>query len=144
MINSVNLVGRITSDPELKKTQSGISVCTFTLAVKRPNVKDTTDFIPCVAWRQSADFLCSYGHKGNIVAVSGVLTSRKYDDSNGNHRVAYEVVCDTLNLCEKRSNYQEDINTMQQTNSSKNRNFEHQEKQQSNFEEIPQDGDLPF
>ena len=85
-MNSINLVGRLTADPELKTTQSGISVCTFSLAVNRPRVKDTTDFINCVAWRQSAEYLCNYGRKGNLVAVSGVLTSRKYDDSNGNHR----------------------------------------------------------
>ena len=58
-MNSINLVGRLTADPELKTTQSGISVCTFSLAVNRPRVKDTTDFINCVAWRQSAEYLCN-------------------------------------------------------------------------------------
>ena len=143
-MNSINLVGRLTADPELKTTQSGISVCTFSLAVNRPRVKDTTDFINCVAWRQSAEYLCNYGRKGNLVAVSGVLTSRKYDDSNGNHRVAYEVVCDALNLCENRSNTQGIQTPTQITNDSQRQNLGHQTSQQSNLEEIAPDEDLPF
>ena len=143
-MNSINLVGRLTADPELKTTQSGISVCTFSLAVNRPRVKDTTDFINCVAWRQSAEYLCNYGRKGNLVAVSGLLTSRKYDDSNGNHRVAYEVVCDALNLCENRSNSQVVQTPTQITNGSQRQNLGHQTEQQSNLEEIAPDEDLPF
>ena len=143
-MNSINLVGRLTADPELKTTQSGISVCTFSLAVNRPRVKDATDFINCVAWRQSAEYLCNYGRKGNLVAVSGVLTSRKYDDSNGNHRVSYEVVCDTLNLCESRSNSHVAQTPTQTTNDSQRPNFWHQTAQQSNLEEIAPDEDLPF
>lgn len=101
-MNSINLVGRLVQDPELKQTQSGKSVCSFTLAVSRPRVKDTTDFINCVVWNQSAEYLTTYGRKGNLVAVTGVLTSRKYDDKDGNHRTAFEVVCDLVSLCESR------------------------------------------
>lgn len=97
-MNSINLVGRLTADPELKTTNSGKSVCSFTLAVSRPRVKDTTDFINVVAWNQSAEYLANYGHKGSLVAVTGVLTSRKYDDKDGNHRTAFEVVCDSVSL----------------------------------------------
>lgn len=99
-MNSINLVGRLTTDPELKQTNSGKSVCSFTLAVSRPRVKDTTDFINAVVWNQSAEYLTNYGRKGNLVAVTGVLTSRKYDDKDGNHRTAFEVVCDSVSLCE--------------------------------------------
>ena len=101
-MNSINLVGRLTADPELKQTNSGKSVCAFTLAVSRPRVKDTTDFINLTVWNQSAEYLTNYGHKGSLVAVTGVLTSRKYDDKNGNHRTAFEVVCDNISICDSR------------------------------------------
>lgn len=101
-MNNINITGRLCGDPELRKTSSDISVCSFTLAVKRPKVKDTTDFINCTAFRQSADYLTTYGFKGNLVAVSGILTSRKYQDKNGNNRVAFEVVCDNVELCESK------------------------------------------
>ena len=97
-MNSINLVGRVAQDLELKKTQNDISVCAFTLAVSRPKVKDVTDFINCVAWRQSAEYLCKYGVKGSMVAISGTLQTRKYEDKNGNKRTAFEVVADSLNL----------------------------------------------
>ena len=73
-MNSTNMIGRLTADPELRRTPDGTAVCTFTLAVRRPRVKDTSDFIDFVAWRQSAEYLSQYGHKGDIVAVSGPLT----------------------------------------------------------------------
>jgi len=97
-MNSVNIVGRITDDPVKRVTTSGITVCQFTLAVDRPRVKDTTDFISCVAWRQSAEFLCNYGHKGDRVGISGVLTQRSFEDKNGNKRYVHEVVADNLEL----------------------------------------------
>ena len=97
-MNSINLVGRVAQDLELKKTQSDISVCTFTLAVNRPKVKDVTDFINCVAWRQSAEYLGKYGIKGSMVALSGTLQARKYEDKEGHKRTAFEVVADSLNL----------------------------------------------
>lgn len=97
-MNTCCFTGRITSDPELKQTQNGLVVCSFTLAVARPRVKDTTDFINFVAWRQSAEYLCNYGHKGDMVEVSGVLTARKFEDSNGNKRTAFEVVADSVKL----------------------------------------------
>lgn len=95
-MNSINLVGRLTADPELRYTPNGTAVCSFTLAVDRPRVKDTTDFISCVAWRQPGEYLCKYGHKGSMTAVSGCLTSRRYEDKNGAKRVAFEVLCDAL------------------------------------------------
>jgi single-strand DNA-binding protein len=103
-MNSCNLTGRLTADPTLKSTQNGVSVCSFTLAVKRPRVKDTTDFINCTAWRASAEYLCSYGRKGAMVEVTGALTSRKYEDNDGNQRTAFEVVADNLGVLESRSN----------------------------------------
>ena len=97
-MNVTSFVGRLTHDPELKQTPNGVPVCSFTLAVKRPKVKDTTDFINYVAWRQSAEYICKYGKKGSTVAVTGVLTTRNYEDKNGQKRTAYEILVDALNL----------------------------------------------
>jgi single-strand DNA-binding protein len=97
-MNSINLVGRIAQDLELKKTSNDISVCAFSVAVSRPKVKDVADFINCVAWRQSAEYLCKYGIKGSMVAISGTLQSRKYEDKEGKTRTVFEVVADSLNL----------------------------------------------
>lgn len=139
-MNSINLVGRLTADPELKQTQSGKSVCSFTIAVSRPRVKDTTDFINAVVWNQSAEYLTNYGHKGNLVAVTGVLTSRKYDDKDGNHRTAFEVVCDSVSLCESRDKGQGGTNTTP-TNKTQNNGIVEPPMQ---FVDLDNDSDLPF
>ena len=138
-MNSINLVGRVAQDLELKKTQSDISVCTFTLAVNRPKVKDVTDFINCVAWRQSAEYLCKYGVKGSMVAISGTLQTRKYEDKNGNKRTAFEVVADSLNLVllPKNEFANKDVNKTSKPATTENfgANME--------FEEV-EDSELPF
>ena len=102
-MNSICITGNLTRDIELKSSQSGLSVCTFTLAVKRPHTAETTDFIPCVAWRQSADFLAKYARKGNRVGVTGVLTSRMYEDRDGKKRTFYEVTASAVELLESRT-----------------------------------------
>ena len=139
-MNSINLVGRLTADPELKQTNSGKSVCSFTLAVSRPRVKDTTDFINVVVWNQSAEYLTNYGRKGNLVAVTGVLTSRKYDDKDGNHRTAFEVVCDLVSLCESRDKGQDGV-SVTPTNKSSNKGIVEPPAQ---FVDLDNDSDLPF
>ena len=139
-MNSINLVGRLTTEPELKTTNSGKSVCSFTLAVARPRVKDTTDFINAVVWEKSAEYLTTYGRKGNIVAVTGVLTSRKYDDKDGNHRTAFEVVCDSVSLCESRGNGQVGTNTTPTAKTQNNGIVE----PHIQFEEMSNDDELPF
>ena len=101
-MNSCNFTGRIANDLELKTTTSGISVCSFTLAVKRPRVKDTTDFINFTAFRQTAEYLNTYARKGTLVEVSGTLTSRKWEDKNGNKRTAFEVVIDNASIIESK------------------------------------------
>ena len=95
-MNSINLVGRIGHDLELKQTPNGVPVCSFTIAVKRPKVKDVVDWIPCTVWRQGAEYICKYGRKGNMVAVTGILTTRSYEDKNRNKRIAYEVSVDGI------------------------------------------------
>ena len=101
-MNNISLVGRLTADPELKQTQSGISVTSFSIAVDRSGSKDTTDFLPCVAWRQTAEFVCKYFRKGQRIGLIGKLTSRKYEDKNGNPRTAYEVVADHVEFVESK------------------------------------------
>ena len=101
-INSVTLVGRITKDIELRKTSSNTSVCNFTVAVDRrfqsqQANSQSADFINCIAWRQSADFLASYAQKGTIVGVEGRIQTRSYDGANGKVYVT-EVVADRLSL----------------------------------------------
>ena len=139
-MNTINLVGRLTADPELKTTQSGKSVCSFTLAVNRPRVKDTTDFINCVSWNQSAEYLTNYGRKGSLVAVTGVLTSRKYDDKDGNHRTAFEVVCDLVSLCESKDNGKDGIVNTQPTKTPNKGIVE----PPAQFVDLDNDSDLPF
>lgn len=101
-MNSINLTGRICNDVEAKTTQGGKMVMQVNLAVKRPFTKDITDFIPLVIWEQKAEFLSNYAQKGSMIAVSGKLTSRRYQDSKGNNRTAYEVVCETVELLDSK------------------------------------------
>lgn len=95
-MNKTCLTGRITKDPELRTTSNGTSVCSFTVAVDRPNVRDTVDFIDCVAWRTSAEFVSKYFKKGDGIEVEGHITTRSYEDKNGNKRKAVEVVSDSV------------------------------------------------
>ena len=101
-MNSINLTGNICNDLELKQTNSGKSVISFNLAVKRPFSKDTTDFIPVVVYEQPAEYLSRYAHKGTKIAVSGKLTTRKYQDKNGNDRTAFEVVANNIQFVESK------------------------------------------
>lgn len=100
MLNKVILTGRLTANPELKSTQSGTNVTSFSLAVQRNfkngNGEYDTDFLNCVAFRSQAEFLTKYFDKGQLVTVVGSLTSRRYEDANGNKRTAFDVVCDEV------------------------------------------------
>lgn len=102
MINKVILVGRLTKDVELRKTNSNTSVCSFTLACNRRFQSQqggpTADFINCIAWRQSADFLARYASKGAIVGVEGRITTRSYDNQSGQKVYVTEVTCDNVQL----------------------------------------------
>lgn len=142
MANNITITGRLTADPELKTTPNGVSVCSFTLAVKRPRTSDTTDFIPCQAWRQSAEYLSKYGAKGNIVAVTGSLTTRKWQDQNGNNRINYDVTCDTVELLESRSSGEANNNTTYNSNVPQNASGATYDS--SKLEEIGDDEELPF
>ncbi|NCB33142.1 MAG: single-stranded DNA-binding protein, partial [Erysipelotrichia bacterium] len=117
MINRVVLVGRLTKDIEVRKTQSGLSVAAFTVACDRrfasrnqdaggQNQQPSADFINCVAWRQSADFLGSYGRKGALVGVEGRIQTRNYNDKEGKKVYVTEIVCDNVQLLESKSQSQ--------------------------------------
>lgn len=97
-MNSINITGRICADPEKRTSNSGKSVTSITVAVKRPFTKDTTDFLTVILWEKKCDYICQYGHKGDMVAVSGVLTARSWEDKDGNKRISYEIVSDTVEL----------------------------------------------
>lgn len=101
-MNTIQITGRLTADPECKHTQNGVAVCSYTLAVKRPKVKDATDFLPVVSWRHGAEYLCQYAHKGDMIAATGTLTARKWQDKDGNNRVSYEVQTDTVEILSPR------------------------------------------
>lgn len=96
-------IGRLTKSPELKTTQGGLSVCSFTIAVDRGYQKGEereADFINVVAWRSSAEFLCKYFDKGDPVQIVGSLQTRTWDDAQGVKHFATEVVADTINFVE--------------------------------------------
>lgn len=105
-MNSICLMGRLTADPELKTTQSGVAVTSFSVAVDRaytPKGQERqTDFINCVAWRQTAEFITRYFRKGNRIALQGSLQSRSYTANDGNKRTVYEVVIDNAFFCESK------------------------------------------
>lgn len=141
-MNSINITGRLCADPELKTTQSGVSVCSYNLAVKRPKVKDTTDFLTVVSWRQGAEYIAKFGHKGDVVAVSGVLTTRSWEDKNGNKRTSYEIVSDTVELVGGTKTEQ---NTQQATNISQLTPYNsNNQASQQDFITIVSDEELPF
>ena len=130
MINNVVLCGRLTAAPELKTTNNGQSVTTFTIAVERRfQTKDgerQTDFINCVAWRNTAEFISKYFKKGDPIAIQGEIQTRKYTDKDGNKRVAFEIIVNDARFVPAKSN-----------NDSPAAN-------NNDFTEISGDDDLPF
>ena len=106
-MNSVNIIGRLTKDIELKETQSGKKVCSFRIAVS--NGKDRPSyFFSCVAWNETAKNLAKFFHKGDMVGLSGNLTSREYEDADGNKKSAIEILVLGFDFCNGgRSNNEE-------------------------------------
>ena len=144
-MNTINITGRITEEPELKNTQSGVAVCSYTLAVKRPKVKDTTDFISVVSWRQGAEYLCNYAHKGDMVAVTGALTSRKWQDKDGNNRTTFEVVTDAVEIVSNAQNRASAGQATTYTAKPQNAaNYANTSTQYDAVDGIVDDLDLPF
>lgn len=127
-MNHVILMGRLTRDPELRHTNSGTAVVSFTIAVEHRASQEThTDFIDIVAWKGTAEFVSKYFTKGQMIAVYGRLSIRDWTDKDGNKRKSAEVVADNVYF----------------TDSKKSRT-ESAEPAQAEFEDIDDDGDLPF
>lgn len=133
-MNRVILLGRLARDPELRQTANNVAVASFAVAVNRPYQKDKerqADFIECVAWRGTGEFVARYFAKGDPIALEGRLQVRSYDDKQGGKRKAYEVVCENVEFTGSRERRQTD-GPQEQTYDA------------SDFEEVDSDGDLPF
>ena len=131
-LNKVILGGRMTADPELKQTPQGTSVTSFSIAVNRRGKDAQTDFINCVAWRQTADFICRFFKKGSSICISGSVQTRTWNDQQNNKRYATEIVIDEAYFVDSKVECSTNEGSPTFTNS------------QANFEEIPADDDLPF
>ena len=133
-MNQVILIGRLTRDPDSRLLDSGISLCRFNLAVdrkfKNAGGERESDFISCVAWRQTAEFIAKHFAKGSKMALSGTIQTRSYD-KDGEKRYATEVITDSVEFVEKRGDHAPD------TGSSRNT------AQQDDFVEVD-DSELPF
>lgn len=136
--NKVILGGRLTSDIELKTTQSGVSVCSFTIAVNRKvpqGSEQKADFITCQAWRQTAEFIAKYFRKGYSICIVGRIETRNWTDQNGQKRYATEVVVDEANFVESKNDGGQATPAIPEYTST---------MPAPTFEEVPNDGDLPF
>ncbi|NLJ30872.1 MAG: single-stranded DNA-binding protein [Clostridiales bacterium] len=153
MLNVAVLMGRLVADPELRHTSNDISVTSFTIAVDRSYVKSgadrQADFIDIVAWRSTADFVCKYFHKGQLVAVQGSIQTRTYTDKDGNKRKAFEVVADNVHFAESKrdsnaasGNYHSTTRT--DTTAAEQPAPAYTSGDTGDFEEIVSDDDLPF
>ena len=125
MLNKIIVMGRLTRDPELRYTQNNTPVASFTLACDRDLGEKQTDFLDCVAWKKTAEFVNNYFRKGGMAIVAGRLQSRQWQDKDGNKRTNWEIVCDNVYFGE-----------------SKARSDAPQQKPA--FVEIDDEGDLPF
>lgn len=139
MLNSVCLMGRLVADPELRQTPSGVSVCSFRIAVDRTyqpkGQEKQTDFINIVTWRSTAEFVSRYFRKGQLVAVQGSIQTSQYTDRDGNKRTAFDVVADNVFFAEKKAESDE---------TKQGAGYRHGPDIQGDFEEIVGNDELPF
>ena len=131
-MNKVILSGRLTSEPELKQTPQGVSVCSFNLAVDRQSKDDIADFPNIVALRQTAEFVSRYLSKGRKIIVEGALRTRTYDDNSGNKRKVTEVEAERIEFADSKPADNASAYSSPQFNEA------------PRFEEIPNDSELPF
>ncbi len=157
MLNRVILMGRLVADPELRQTTSGVSVATFRLAIDRNyqakgSTERQTDFISCVAWRQTAEFISRYFSKGRMIALEGSLQSRNYEDKTGVKRTAYEVIVDQAYFADSKPSGGQNSDRGGIPFPTEPPQFEESQKGGNlsvgdfgSFEEVDtDDGDLPF
>lgn len=146
MINMVALMGRLTYEPELRTTPSGVSVLRFQVACdrsyQRAGAERQADFIDCVAWRQTAEFISRYFHKGSMIAVEGTIQTGNYTDKNGQNRKQVEVLANNVSFCGSKS---EGGVAAPQTQDFSQPAPSYASADNSDFEEIVDDeDDLPF
>lgn len=145
MINTVALMGRLTADPELKHTPNGYAVVSFCIAVNRRFKDQQADFINCVAWRQTAEFICKYFGKGQMIALEGSIQTRNYTDQDGNKRNATEVLVENVSFCEsKKSESNSRPSPSAAASAAAAPSPGYSSGSSENFEEITLDDDLPF
>ena len=149
-LNKVVLAGRMTADPELKQTTSGISVLSFTVAVNRGYVSKSSeqserqaDFIRVVAWRQTAEFISKYFRKGSAICVTGSLQVRSWQDQQGQRRESVEVIADEAMFVESRGG-ESNANTSYTPDTYQAPSFSSNPGSAPNFEDHNTDDDLPF
>ena len=143
MMNRAVLVGRIVRDPELRKTTSGMSVVSFTLAIDnrvRQGAERTTSFIPVTAWNQTADNIAKYVHKGMLLGVDGRLNQRSYTN-NENRKVS---VADTVTFLEKRQDSGNDQSSLGYEDNRSQNSYSSAEMNDNQESDITTDDDLPF
>lgn len=145
MINMVALMGRLTYEPELRKTPSDVSVIRFQVACdrsyQRAGAERQADFIDCVAWRQTAEFISRYFHKGSMIAVEGTIQTSNYTDKNGNNRKQIEVLANNVSFCGSKS----ESGNAAPTGGYNEPAPSYASADNSDFEEIvDDDDDLPF
>lgn len=144
-INITVLTGRLTSDVELKTTQNGVSVCSFSIAVDRRHKQGEekqADFINIVAWRGTAEFVSKHFSKGSAIGIEGSIQTRKYTDKNGNNRTAFEIVANNVHFIDsKRSQSGGEGNSLPTPENDPLPAFAERLEQ---FQEVQDDGDLPF
>lgn len=132
-MNMIILKGRLTADPELKQTTSGVSVVEFTLAVPRRFDKDKTDFLRCIAWRQTAEFISQHFVKGSQILVTGAMQNEQWTDKNGNKRDSWTVNIDTVEFTERKEDSKPQTTTYTPVN-----------KASDDFVNVTDDVDFPF
>lgn len=110
MLNNVSVQGRFTADPELKTTQSGKSVCSFTLANDQNFKENAVNWLDCVAWEKTAEFIAKYFKKGSQAIIQGALQTRQYEDKNGSKIKATEINVQNCYFCEKKETAAPNVN----------------------------------
>lgn len=140
-MNIVGLSGNLTSDPELERTSDDTPYCRFNIAVRRPKTSDKTDFIKCVAWRSTAEFIGKWFKKGKRIEISGVLISGNYEDSSGNKRTSMEVLVNDASFGERKQSDEEQRTETRRQGGRQER----QEKPPISDEDFyANDDDIPF
>lgn len=142
-MNSTVLLGRATSSIELKQTPAGKLVVNFSLAVKRPYTKDTTDFHNVVAWDKTAELISKYVTKGSQICIRGYLTNREWRDKNGNKRISTEIIAEEISFAGGKE-VQSAEGKVQSAETKPYMPAAYSTQNNQDFEEIPGDEQLPF